>query len=160
MSDETRTIRQSITINAPAATIFKAFTDAGELIRWFPTEAESNPQPGGKFKYFFDNPTNPEQTHTYEGTYIEILPDQRIAYPWNMAPDKPITTVEINLGQADEGTLVSLDHRGWPIASEANEVFQRHDQGWQFFLENLKKVLEENVDERASLMGMRTTGAA
>ena len=44
----TKTIRLSIEIDAPAEAVWHAISDAEELQRWFPLEAEVEPGVGGK----------------------------------------------------------------------------------------------------------------
>ncbi len=42
-----RAIEKEITIRATADAVWKALTDAGELVRWFAPEARVTPGPGG-----------------------------------------------------------------------------------------------------------------
>lgn len=44
-------IDREIAIRAPAARVFRALTEAGELERWWTTRATSEPRPGGRFRY-------------------------------------------------------------------------------------------------------------
>jgi len=56
MSDEkTRTFETTIEIQAPTAAVWKALTDARELVRWFPLEAEVEPRVGGRYWISWQN---------------------------------------------------------------------------------------------------------
>ena len=157
MTEQTRTINHSVTIEASAETVFKALTDAGELIRWFTTTAESDPRTGGKFQYRFENPAKPKFDHTREGTYQEVVPNQKVTYPWNIPGMEPSTIVAIRLQGSGAITTITLAHTGWPAAAGVDEAYQMHMDGWGFFLQNLKTVLEGGQDQRESALGMRTT---
>ncbi|MGH9858845.1 MAG: SRPBCC family protein, partial [Candidatus Acidiferrales bacterium] len=40
---QTRSVEETIEINAPVEAVWKALTDAEELTRWFPLKAGENP---------------------------------------------------------------------------------------------------------------------
>src|SRR5581483_10377359 len=46
-SSEARTVRKEARIKAPASAVWKALTDADELVKWFPTGARVKPGVGG-----------------------------------------------------------------------------------------------------------------
>ncbi len=54
MSNNHSFIKQTVVIKSSQENVFKALTKADELVRWFPSRAESDPRPGGKFKLFWD----------------------------------------------------------------------------------------------------------
>jgi uncharacterized protein YndB with AHSA1/START domain len=45
--DQTRACEERITLDAPAEVVWRALTDAQELMRWFPLGAEVVPGAGG-----------------------------------------------------------------------------------------------------------------
>ena len=50
MSDEkTRAVETTLEIEAPREAVWKALTEASELVRWFPLEAEVEPRVGGRY---------------------------------------------------------------------------------------------------------------
>jgi uncharacterized protein YndB with AHSA1/START domain len=154
MSD--RTIDLSTEIHAAPEAVFRALVEADELVRWFPTRAESDPRPGGAFAYTFDF-GDPEKDHLSEGQYREVVPDERVSYGWK-APLGP-TEVEFRLRPSNGGTELRLLHSGWGDSAEWEQSQENHRQGWSFFLANLKAYLEGGEDGRAGTMGMRTTTA-
>ena len=156
MSDETRTSTQSITVDAPVDRVFKAFTVAEEMMRWWPSKVESDPRTGGEFKYTFENNPEDAPTHTRAGQYLEVAPNERISYPWIIPGMEPDTHVMVAFSAADSGTMVTVIHSGWPAVEEADEVFEMHDKGWAGFLQNLKIVLAGGEDIRPTVMDMKT----
>ena len=160
MTDETRAINQSITVNAPVEAIFKAFTNAREMERWWPSKVESDPRTGGSFKFTFENNPEDAPAHVRAGDYLEVVQTERIKYPWNIPGMEPATQVEVRIAATGEGTSATVIHSGWPAAEELNEVFEMHDQGWGGFLNNLKIVMEGGEDIRPTAMDMKTTATS
>ena len=48
MSNTNCFVTQTVVIKSPQKNVFKALTQADELVRWFPTCADSDPRPGRK----------------------------------------------------------------------------------------------------------------
>jgi uncharacterized protein YndB with AHSA1/START domain len=146
---ETRTIEQALTVDAPRDEVFRALTDAGALKRWWITDGTSEPRTGGRFRYEWKM-TDPSNDHVQEGSYIDVVEGERIAYPWAAGPAGE-TRVTFALADAGAGTQVSLTHSGFSADPQLAEIHDRHDQGWQGFLANLKSVLEGGPDNRAAM---------
>ena len=153
-----RTINQSIRVEASLETIFKAFTDANEMERWWPTSVESDPTVGGSFKFEFDSLDDTEPIQVRAGAYTNVVANESIAYPWNIPGMEPDTDVAIKFNAEGNETVVDLTHTGWPSDAAADEVFDMHDQGWGAFLQNLKMVYEGGTDIRPGMMKMKTKG--
>jgi uncharacterized protein YndB with AHSA1/START domain len=151
-----RTIELETTVDASPDTVFQALTEAGELARWFPSSAESDPRTGGSFSYRFEF-DDASRNHTYTGAYHEVVPNERVSYPWQGALGQ--TRVDVSLLPAGDGTELTLVHSGWGTGEEWDAAVQLHEQGWGFFLDNLKSYLERGEDARASQMGMKTPAA-
>lgn len=152
MSD--RMIELTRTIEAPPSTVFRALTDAGELARWWTSSSESEPRTGGWFSYRFEF-EDESRNHTYEGAYHDVTANERVSYPWQTSLGE--TTVEVQLQPHGNGTELTLTHWGWGSDDAAGEAVEMHEQGWGFFLDNLKSHLEGGRDLRVGgPMGQRT----
>lgn len=152
MSD--RSIELSTEIHASPEAVFNALVDADELVRWFPSRAESDPRRGGGFEYAYEFEQDPSRDHSYGGQYRDVTPNERVSYPWN--GKLGTTEVEFRLEPANGGTRVTLAHSGWGTGAEWDESLEMHRQGWGFFLGNLKAYLEGGADQRGGAMGMKT----
>jgi uncharacterized protein YndB with AHSA1/START domain len=141
-------------IAAPPEAVFRALTDADELSRWWTTSADSDPRTGGSFEYRFEFPEEPERSHSYSGTYDAIVPNERVAFPWEGRLGK--TSVEVTLRPSGEGTSLRLVHSGWGEGGEWPAAIKMHEEGWGFFFGNLKNWLERGEDQRAAALGMKT----
>ena len=141
-------------IAASPETVFHALTDPDELSRWWTTSADSDARTGGAFDYRFEFENEPERNHAYTGKYDAIAANERVAFPW--VGRLGTTKVDITLRPSGDGTTLRLVHSGWGEGGEWPAAVEMHEQGWGFFLENLKSYLERGEDRRASAMGMKT----
>jgi uncharacterized protein YndB with AHSA1/START domain len=148
-----RSIELSTEIDAPPEAVFRALVEADELVRWFPSRAESDPQSGGSFAFRFDF-GDPEKDHVSEGRYHEVVANERVSYPWK-APQGP-TEVEFRVRPSNGGTELELSHSGWGEGDEWKQSQENHRQGWSFFVGNLKAYLEGGEDGRSEAMGLQT----
>lgn len=152
MTERTITIRRTLEATPPA--VFRALTDAGELARWWTSSGESDARPGGAFSYRFEF-EDPSRDHTYEGAYHAVEPAERVSYPWQTSLGE--TTVDVRLRPSGDGTELMLVHTGWGSGAEADEAVAMHEQGWSFFLDNLKSYFEGGADLRiGGPMGQKT----
>ena len=140
-----RTIELTRTTAASPERVFRAWTDADELVRWWTTTAESDARSGGAFSYGFEF-EDASRNHTYTGTYHDVTPGERISFPWQAGVGA--TTVDVRLEPAGAGTKVTLVHSGWGDGAEADEAVELHEQGWSFFLDNLVAHLDRGEDLR------------
>lgn len=148
------TIKQSVTVNAPRNKVFKALTDAAELMRWFPTKVESDARSGGRFKFTWEFAAA-EQNGSQEGKYKDVVPNEKLSYGWQGGPNAD-TTVEFRLSDSGGATTVQLVHSGWPSSNEGKQLIERHEGPWGFYMQNLKAYLEEGKDERTAKLGQKT----
>jgi uncharacterized protein YndB with AHSA1/START domain len=155
-----RTLQKRLGIRAPAATVFQALSDAVELSRWFPTTAETDPRPGGAYRFRFESTDHPERSHTREGTFLDVLPNKRLSYTWH-APlgsppgegPAPETKVEFALTEKGGTTELVLTHSGFGYGPDWDRSFEGHSEGWAFFVTNLRSYLERGVDARTPAPG-------
>ena len=141
-------------IAVPVENVFLALTEPSELDRWWTTSSQSDARPGGAFEFRWEFSRRAgREDHSQSGEYLELEPDRLIAYPWQVQLGG--TEVAIMLSPSDGKTMLRLVHSGWG-AGEAWEASARmHEEGWGFFLDNLKAYLEEGEDRRA-MMGLKT----
>jgi uncharacterized protein YndB with AHSA1/START domain len=140
-----RTIEMTRTTAASPDRVFRAWTDAGELDRWWTTTAESDSRAGGAFSYGFEF-EDVSRNHTYTGTYHDVTPGERVSFPWQTSLGE--TTVDVRIEPSGGGTKVTLLHSGWGDGAEADEAVELHEQGWSFFLDNLVAYLDRDEDLR------------
>src|SRR3954469_10241334 len=115
-------------LKAPAERIYRAFTDADAMAKWLPPNGFTgkvhhlDAKVGGGYKMSFTNFTT-GQTHSFGGTYTELVPHERIRSPDTFDdPNLPgQMQVTINLKKVSVGTDFSIVQEGIPdmIPAEA-----------------------------------------
>ena len=153
MSDNNSFIKQSVVVNGSRDVVFKALTQADELVRWFPTRAESDPRAGGKIKLFWEF-TDASQNGSQDGEYVEVVQNEKISYTW--AADSIPTLVTFTLSETDGQTTVDMEHSTSHEGADEKKLHDDHANQWGFFMMNLKGYLEAGPDLRAEKLNQVT----
>ena len=137
-------------LKAPQALVFKMFTDAAHLARWFGpvgftcSDCTVEARLGGRF--YADMLSPDGNHHRVQGVFKEILPDRRVGFTWAWLdqagmPRTPgletIVTIDL-VAQGDE-TELTLRHVGFENADQAG----MHTQGWESCFVSLAQYLAE-----------------
>jgi uncharacterized protein YndB with AHSA1/START domain len=149
-------ITDAIEIGAPRAAVFRALTDADELAMWMATTAESDPRPGGRFRYAFEF-ADAAQNNEQAGEYVAVDPDERVSLPWRFPFSPKATTVEYRLSESGDTTTVNFRHTGFESGEPWDSARARFGPGWRAFLEALKHWVEERTPGRP--LGIRGADA-
>ena len=157
MSDNTRTIQQTLLIASPPETVFRALTDPSELSRWWTTRAKSDPRTGGSYEYVWEF-ANAAQNGKQAGPYLEVVPGKRLRYPWEAGSEGKghDTVVDFTFAKTAEGTRLELSHSGYKFGGDWEKAWEITNQAWGFFLGNLKAWLESGQDNRTAVLGQKT----
>jgi uncharacterized protein YndB with AHSA1/START domain len=124
-------IHQEIEFAADPARIYRAYMDSAEHAAFTANGAAAiSTEPGGAFS---------AHGGMISGRNIELVPERRIVQAWRVAnwPEGVYSIVKIELRLRAGGTLLVLDHVGFP------EEHRPHlDSGWhERYWEPLKKYL-------------------
>jgi len=153
MSSNKSFIKQSVVVNSSRETVFKALTRADELVKWFPTRAESDPRTGGKIKLFWEF-NDASQNGSQEGEYVEVVENEKFSYTWTA--DNISTLVSFSLSESNGETTVDLEHSTSHEGADEKKLHDDHANQWGFFLMNLKGYLEAGADLRAEKLSQVT----
>src|SRR5262244_931909 len=109
-------VRREQRIPAPPAAVFALLTDPEKILRWMGTEAQVEPQPGGLYL------VNVTGARFARGSFREVVPVHRLAYSFGWDGSEAVppgsSTVEIDLIEQSNGTLLRLTHTGLPNAEQ------------------------------------------
>jgi uncharacterized protein YndB with AHSA1/START domain len=141
MSDFRLQVRR--TFDSSREDVFDAWTSPEVMRRWIaagrdwttPT-AEVDLRPGGRIRVSMAE-TGGEPVHTFEGTYLEVTPPERIVFTVDWQGDEAdgvTSTVTVEFHEDGGRTTVVLTHTGLPSAQARDE----HEDGWTKCLENLE----------------------
>ena len=131
-------------LNAPPAKIYRAWTDAAKISRWFGPEnaeilrAETDVRVGGRFRIVFRGPDGEE--HDVGGVYREVVPNQKLVFTWawRSTPERE-SLVTVALKRDGDATLLTLLHE--QFFDEAAR--DRHGRGWSATLDKLESYVRE-----------------
>jgi uncharacterized protein YndB with AHSA1/START domain len=149
-------------IDAPAEAVFKAWTEAGQLAKWFSPEgftvpkAESEPRQGGAFTIVMRGPDGSESPMT--GVYREFDPPRRLVTEATASlPDgrpalEAVTTV--TLTDHDGKTELTVHERATALIPEAGPMLAGMEVGILQSLRRLDDVLTGAVDRQIVLSRM------
>lgn len=127
-------------IAAPPAVVFRAWTQAATLVKWFaPSDDmqchvhEVDVRPGGRLSLDMIAPDG--QRHELRCRYEEVREPERLALRWTWAsnPAAGESRVTVSLTPDGEGTLLVLVHEGLPDTNARDS----HERGWTGCLSRL-----------------------
>jgi len=146
----TNTIRLHRVLRAPPAKVYRAFLDPDAMAKWLPPHGYTgrvhhlDARVGGTYKMTFTNFTS-GKSHTFGGTYQELVPHERIRYSDKF--DDPNfageMTATITLKPVMGGTEVNIVQEGVPAIIPAEMCYL----GWQDSLSLLRHVVEPEIPE-------------
>lgn len=129
-------VRLEVTIGAPPDLVYRLLTEEDLLVRWMGISAQLDPQPGGVFRF------EVAPGHFCSGRYEEVVPGRRVVFTWGYESDvMPLapgsTTVEVDIEQRGDASVVRLVHRGLE-----GPMRTMHEEGWSKYLARLAAVTE------------------
>jgi uncharacterized protein YndB with AHSA1/START domain len=152
-----RTIKTSVTIDAPADSVFQALTEADALEHWLATKVESDASTGGRFRYEFEF-DDPGQNNVQEGEYLAVEDSRRVTVPWRFPFSPKETTVDYLVRGEGTGTRLDFTHSGFEEGEPWDGAYERFTGGWQMFLEGLKSYVETGESNLPFGMRSRRSG--
>jgi uncharacterized protein YndB with AHSA1/START domain len=143
-----RRFEMSIDINATPDDVWRALTEAGELMRWFPFQARVKPGKGGSVFWGWDEHWAWEsEIDAWEPGARLRLVENRTAFDVN---GKPLAgpaeclamefTLETHAGQ----TTLRLVHSGFGDGASWDDELDAVSAGWQLELRGLRHYLERH----------------
>lgn len=149
---DTRSASGRIEIDASPERVWKALTDAAELVRWFPLEARVEPGEGGSFFMSWKN----EYAGTSDILAWEPLERLAISWSWSDDPDVPPQVTEYRIEAKDGGgTLLTVVTSGFPDDPSWDAYVEGTNRGWVFELQSLKQYLEAHDGEDRDVIYLR-----
>jgi uncharacterized protein YndB with AHSA1/START domain len=134
----TRSATLQVLVASDAVSVFSYLADQGKLTAWFADQAILEPQFGGKFHLRW------KTQEPVDGVVTEFTAAKTLALTWKHPSEEVETQVRFKLSPQGGQTLVELEHRGFTSAAELEKAVKF----WVFYLQNLKSVIENQVDLR------------
>jgi uncharacterized protein YndB with AHSA1/START domain len=144
---ELQPLRLSRTLHAPRATVFKAWSSAEHVKRWFCTEtftvpvAEVEMRVGGAFNVCMRSPTS--EVHWTRGTFVEVTPTTRLVIDMHVADSagKKLfrAYTEVDFTDTLGGTRMDVVQIYTVIDPAAAWMVRGAPEGWRSTAEKLEK---------------------
>jgi uncharacterized protein YndB with AHSA1/START domain len=141
----TRTISHQYYIRCRPEEVFRAITDSESIVKWLCDRAQISLRNGGPYSLGWkDGPT-----HT--GTVLDLVPGKSITLSWAW-PGVDLTGTKFTLAveEKGEGSLLTVEHSGFPRSERWTDLYGGAEWGWTYFAMNLKSVLEHGHDLRSA----------
>jgi uncharacterized protein YndB with AHSA1/START domain len=139
-----RAVEHQYLIRVSPETVFRAISEPAWLTRWLCDRAEIAPKRGGAYMMAWNGGP------THAGTLVEFRPGERIAFAWSWpGVDLEGTVFSLGVVPKDGGTLLTVEHRGFPRDPKWTDLYGGAEWGWTYFAMNLKSVLENGHDLRS-----------
>jgi uncharacterized protein YndB with AHSA1/START domain len=131
-------------LNASPHGVWRALTEPRALASWFwpasfATQVTADVRVGGSFEQ--SAPGAPLDGFGVGGAYLVVEPPARLDFSWRWHGEDEETSVEIELSEVDDGSLLALRHGGFADEAERDQ----HIQGWNDCLERLDAHLGEEA---------------
>jgi uncharacterized protein YndB with AHSA1/START domain len=141
----TNTIRLHRVLRAPPERLYRAFLDPDAMTKWLPPNGYTgkvhhmDARVGGSHRMSFTSFAT-GQSHSFGGTYIELLPAERIRYTDRFDdPNLPgEMQVTVTFRKVSCGTELSVEQEGVPDVIPPEACYL----GWQESLALLGKLVE------------------
>jgi len=139
-----RSIDKEVTVNAPLAQAWSAWTTREGIVSFFAPDARVEARPGGAFEIYMDPGAAPGNKGADDMRFLAVQPMKMISFDWNAPPHLPEaraqrTVVIVRFAPVDEQrTRVTLHHTGWGEGGQWDQAYAYFDRAWTGVLGNLK----------------------
>ncbi|WP_171057673.1 SRPBCC family protein [Acinetobacter sp. P8-3-8] len=145
------TVKLHRVFSAPAERVYRAFLDPDALVKWMPPHGftakvhHSDATVGGTYKMSFTN-FSTGSTHSFGGTYEELIPNQRIRYFDEFDNPELAGKIEviIELKAVLVGTEVNITQSGIPDVIPVEACYL----GWQESLQLLGLLVNPAIPDQ------------
>lgn len=130
--------------------VYRAFLEPDALVKWLPPHGftakvhHMDTRAGGSYKMSFTN-FSTSHSHSFSGTYLELIPNQRIRY--NDIFDDPNLpgemTTTITFNKVSVGTELHIVQEGIPAMIPLDAC----NLGWQESLVLLAQLVEPSIPD-------------
>ncbi len=148
--DGSRTLQESVTIDAPVATLWKAFVDPAEFRRWNAPVAFIDLRTGGSLEASYDPAKRQGDPDNIKQRIIAYLPERLIVFQNIQAPaalpgreafQKVVAILEYQPLSPDR-TKVTLSQTGWGSDPASDGLYKFFANGNAQLLVHMKAVYE------------------
>ena len=133
-----------VKVNAPLDKVWNAITNKEQMKNWYFDVPDFEPKIGNNFS-FYGGDENEEYHHFCE--IVDLIPNEKLKHSWTYPEiSKEKTLVKWELKPENEGTIVTLTHKGLEAFEHLGENFKIHSfrKGWEDIVGKSLKEFVEN----------------
>lgn len=166
MLNESRSFEMTIEIDAPPEDVWRALTDAEELVRWFPLDARVKPGVGGSVWISWGPEWEGDsRIQIWEpGARLKTVQEQAGPFGLDSGLLQPGDPVILALDYQLEGrggrTWLRLVHSGFGMGPGWDDEFDGISRGWPFEMRSLRHYLRHHRGEDRLVAWTRSNIAA
>ena len=137
-------VKISVKVNAPIEKVWNALTVKEQMKNWYFDVPDFEPKIGNNFS-FYGGDENEEYHHFCE--IVDLIPNEKLKHSWTYPEiSKEKTLVKWELKPENEGTIVTLTHKGLEAFEHLGENFKIHSfrKGWEDIVGKSLKEFVEN----------------
>ncbi len=137
-------VKISVKVNAPLDKVWNAITNKEQMKNWYFDVPDFEPKIGNNFS-FYGGDENEEYHHFCE--IVDLIPNEKLKHSWTYPEiSKEKTLVKWELKSENEGTIVTLTHKGLEAFEHLGENFKIHSfrKGWEDIVGKSLKEFVEN----------------
>ena len=137
-------VKISVKVNEPLDKVWNAITNKEQMKNWYFDVPDFEPKIGNNFS-FYGGDENEEYHHFCE--IVDLIPNEKLKYSWTYPEiSKEKTLVKWELKPENEGTIVTLTHKGLEAFEHLGENFKIHSfrKGWEDIVGKSLKEFVEN----------------
>jgi uncharacterized protein YndB with AHSA1/START domain len=133
VSDGKRKLEKSVTIQASPRAVWRALTEAEQIVRWFALDARVVPEEGGHIWLSWPGMAGQERIEVWqEGKHLRTR------------GDRPQVATDWYIEGAGGTTTLRLVQSGFGEGADWDDEIDSLDRGWTVYLKNLKHMLERH----------------
>ena len=150
---ETRSVDLTIEIEATPEQVWQAITDGEELTRWFPPIASAEPGPSGHVTVSWGGGAEWTSDIKIWSPGIHLRLEDRL--PPEVKETGVVVALDYHLERRGSTTVVRLVNSGFSPDDEWDDYYHMVQNGWTFFLWNLKHYLERHPGKPRAMASVR-----
>lgn len=136
-------IKQRTFIKASPEKVYDTLTSAADWDKFFTTEMELDPRPGGVCSFSWKDWGPDKYTLKAPGKVINAERPRLFVFKWGKEGKE--TTIRMELSAVDKGTVISLTEDGYEDTPEGRAMILECASGWGEAITLLKFYIEHGI---------------
>ncbi|NNM32259.1 MAG: SRPBCC domain-containing protein [Gemmatimonadetes bacterium] len=149
---DTRDVDMEVQVDAPADAVWRALTQPEEISRWFAPSVSGEPGPGGHITVSWGGGEWTSKIVAWDvGRHLGL----RDMVPEGQEAPEPGTALDYFVEEREGKTVVRMVNSGFSAGDDWDDYFHMLENGWAFFLWNLRHYLERHRGSPRNMISSR-----